>query len=98
MLWWLLSLRSAGSGRTGSVVEYRLQVLGLRHCGAGASLLLGMGGVFSEQGSNLCPLHFQVDSQPLDDQGSPIFKFLAEQGVGTPNCSTVTCVTTSYIL
>ena len=28
-------------------------------------------GIFSDQGSNLCPLHWQVDSQPLQHQGSP---------------------------
>ena len=28
-------------------------------------------GIFLDQGSNLCPLHQQVDSQPLDHQGSP---------------------------
>ena len=28
-------------------------------------------GTFPNQGSNLCPLHWQVDSQPLNHQGSP---------------------------
>ena len=28
-------------------------------------------GIFLVQGSNLCPLHWQVDSQPLGHQGSP---------------------------
>ena len=28
-------------------------------------------GIFPDQGSNLCPLHWQADSQPLDHQGSP---------------------------
>ena len=28
-------------------------------------------GIFLDQGSNLCPLEWQVDSQPLDHQGSP---------------------------
>ena len=27
--------------------------------------------IFPEQGSNPCPLHWQVDSSPLDHQGSP---------------------------
>ena len=27
--------------------------------------------IFSDQGSNPCPLHWQVDSYPLDQQGSP---------------------------
>ena len=29
-------------------------------------------GIFPDQGSNLCPLHWQADSQPLCHQGSPI--------------------------
>ena len=28
-------------------------------------------GIFLDWGSNPCPLHWQVDSQPLDHQGSP---------------------------
>ena len=28
-------------------------------------------GIFPDQGSNLCPLHWQADSQPLSHQGSP---------------------------
>ena len=28
-------------------------------------------GIFQDQGSNWCPLHCKVDSQPLDHQGSP---------------------------
>ena len=30
-------------------------------------------GIFPDQGSNLCPLHWQADSQPLHHQGSPYF-------------------------
>ena len=33
-------------------------------------------GIFPDQGSNTCPLHWQADSQPLRHQGSPIFLFL----------------------
>ena len=29
-------------------------------------------GIFPDQGSNPCHLHWQADSQPLDDQGSPL--------------------------
>ena len=32
-------------------------------------------GIFPDQGSNLCPLHWQADSQPLRHQGSPTFIF-----------------------
>ena len=28
-------------------------------------------GIFPDQGSNQCPLHWQADSQPLHHQGSP---------------------------
>ena len=28
-------------------------------------------GIFPDQGSNPCPLHWQADSQPLRHQGSP---------------------------
>ena len=34
-------------------------------------------GIFPDQGSNLCPLHWQADSQPLRHQGSP-FLFLLD--------------------
>ena len=29
-------------------------------------------GIFPDQGSNPCPLHWQADSQPLHHQGSPL--------------------------
>ena len=33
-------------------------------------------GIFPDQGSNPCPLHWQADSQPLRHQGSPNAAFL----------------------
>ena len=54
-----LLLRSIGSRRTGSVV-----VAHGPSCSAAC-------GIFPDQGSNLCPLHWQADSQPLHHQGSP---------------------------
>ena len=30
-------------------------------------------GIFPDQGSNLCPLHWQADCQPLRHQGSPLY-------------------------
>ena len=54
-----LLLRSTGSRRAGSVVVAH----GLS-CSAAC-------GIFPDQGSNLCPLHWQADSQPLRHQGSP---------------------------
>ena len=33
-------------------------------------------GIFLDQGSNLCLLHWQVDSLPLSDKGSPSVDFL----------------------
>ena len=58
-LLWPLLLQSTGSRRTGSVV--------VAH---GPSFSAACG-IFPDQGSNPCPLHWQVDSQPLHHQGSP---------------------------
>ena len=57
---WPLLLQSTGSRRTGSVV-----VAHGPSCSAAC-------GIFPDQGSNPCALHWQVDSQPLRHQGSPI--------------------------
>ena len=54
-----LLLRSTGSRRTGSVV--------VAH-GPSCSVACG---IFPDQSSNPCPLHWQADSQPLHHQGSP---------------------------
>ena len=59
-LQWLL-LWSVGSRARASVVVAR---------GAGLSCV-GAGGIFLDQGSNPCALHWQADSQPLDHQGRP---------------------------
>ena len=57
----LLPLRSTGSRRAGSVI-----VAHGPSCSAAC-------GIFPDQGSNPCPLHWQADSQPLHHQGSPSF-------------------------
>ena len=54
-----LLLRSTGSRRAGSVI-----VAHGPRCSA-------VCGIFPDQGSNPCPLHWQADSQPLRHQGSP---------------------------
>ena len=54
-----LLLRSTGSRRAGSVA--------VAH-GPSCSVACG---IFPDQGSNPCPLHWQADSQPLRHQGSP---------------------------
>ena len=59
-----LLLRSTGSRRAGSVIVAH----GLS-CSAAC-------GIFPDQGSKLCPLHWQADSQPLRHQGSPKLRFL----------------------
>ena len=59
-----LLLRSTGSRRAGSVV--------VAH-GPSCSTACG---IFLDQGSNPCPLHWQADSQPLRHQGSPTVCFL----------------------
>ena len=56
---WPLLLRSTGSRCTGSV-----DVAHGPSCSAAC-------GIFPDQGSNPCPLHWQADSQPLRHQGSP---------------------------
>ena len=55
-----LPLRSTGSGCAGSVV--------VAH-GPSCSTACG---IFPDQGSNPCPLHWQADCQPLGHQGSPL--------------------------
>ena len=55
----LLLLRSTGSRRADSVI-----VAHGPSCSAAC-------GIFPDQGSNPCPLHWQADSQPLRHQGSP---------------------------
>ena len=55
-----LLLQSTGSRRAGSVV-----VAHGPSCPAAC-------GIFPDQGSNPCPLHWQADSQPLHHQGSPL--------------------------
>ena len=54
-----LPLRGTGSRRSGSVI-----VAHGPSCSAAC-------GIFPDQGSNPCPLHWQADSQPLRHQGSP---------------------------
>ena len=58
-----LLLRSTGSRCTGSAV-----VAHGPSCSAAC-------GILPDQGSNLCPLHRQADSQPLRHQGSPVLYF-----------------------
>ena len=55
-----LLLRSTDSRRAGSVI--------VAH-GPSCSTACG---IFPDQGSNPCPLHWQADSQPLRHQGSPV--------------------------
>ena len=58
-----LLLRSTGSRRASSVIVAH----GLS-CSAAC-------GIFPDQGSNPCSLHWQADSQPLHHQGSPQISF-----------------------
>ena len=60
----LLLLRSTGSRCAGSVI--------VAH-GPSSSAACG---IFPDQGSNPCSLHWQADSQPLCHQGSPPFLFI----------------------
>ena len=58
-VWRLLLLCSTGSG-----------MCQFRSCGHEPSCLAACG-ILPDQGLNPCPLHWHVDSQPLDHQGSP---------------------------
>ena len=73
-------LRSTSSRRTGSAV--------VAH-GPSCSTACG---IFPDQGSNPCPLHWQADSQPLRHQGSPVAALL------TSNASPVSCVCTLLMI
>ena len=64
---WPLLLRSISSRCTGSVV-----VAHRPSCSTAC-------GIFPDQGSNPCPLHWQADSQPLRHQGSPCPQFYSWQ-------------------
>ena len=57
------------------VAEHRLQTRRLSSCGSRASCSAACG-IFPDQGSNPCPLHWQAESQPLRHQGSPVGRFL----------------------
>ena len=58
-----LLLQSTGSRRAGSVVVAHGPSCSAAH------------GIFPDEGSNPCPLHWQADSQPLCHQGSPTCLF-----------------------
>ena len=62
-----LLLRSTDSRRAGSVIAAH---------GTSCSAACG---IFPDQGSNPCPLHWQADSQPLCHQGSPILLFFKKK-------------------
>ena len=49
------------------VAEHRLQMHRLSSCGSQARCSAACG-IFPDQGSNPCPLHWQADSQPLHHQ------------------------------
>ena len=69
---WLLLLRSTGSRLAGSVVvPPRLQSTGSVVVAPGLSCSAACG-IFPDQDSNPCPLHWQADSSPLLHQGSPV--------------------------
>ena len=72
-----LLLRSTGSRRAGSVV--------VAH-GPSCSTACG---IFPDQGSNPCPLHWQADSQPLRHQESPeiLFLFIYLTALGLRCCT-----------
>ena len=72
-----LLLRSTGSRRAGSVV--------VAH-GLSCSVACG---IFPDQGSNPCPLHWQADSQPLRHQGNPAALFIVAKIWKKPKCPSI---------
>ena len=58
------------------VAEHRLRRAGSVVVAHGLSCSAAYG-IFPDQGSNPCPLHWQADSQPLRHQGSPPKVFLS---------------------
>ena len=46
-------------------------------------------GIFLDQGLNLCPLHWQVDSPPLSHQGKPSGIFITLVSAGLQPCSPI---------
>ena len=78
-LQWLLLLLSTGSRRTGfNSCGAWASVAVARGLYSAGSVVVAHGlscsaacGIFPSQGLNLCPLHWQVDSQPLHHQRSP---------------------------
>ena len=69
LLWWLLLLQSMGSRHTG-FGSCRVWAPQLWPTG-----LVATCGNFPDQGSNLCSWNWQADSQPLDHQGCPKYRF-----------------------
>ena len=90
-LQWLLLLQSTGSMRAGfrscgtwaqqlwhvgsAVAARGLQSTGSVAVAHGLSCSAACG-IFPDQGSNPCPLHWQADCQPLRHQGSPRIMFI----------------------
>ena len=79
-----LLLRSTGSRRAGSVA--------VAH---GPSFSAACG-IFPDQGSNPCPLHWQVDSQPLRHQGSPILALILDKEDKYSKCFTLSKIFFHY--
>ena len=74
---------ASGSYSLAVVCRLLIAVASLVSPGSVGSVLVAHGpkcpeacGIFLERGSNLCPLHRQADSSPLDHQGSSPYQFL----------------------
>ena len=71
----LIAVRGPLTIAASPAAEHRLQTRRLSIVAHGPSHSAARG-IFPDQGSNPCPLHWQAFSQPLRHQGSPIFSFL----------------------
>ena len=81
--WWLLCCGTRALGRVGLItVAHRLSSCSSQALSTGLTVVAyGLScsvacEIFPDQGSNPCLLHWQVDSLPLDHQGSPLIVIL----------------------
>ena len=74
-LQWLLLWSTGSRGRGSSSCSSGLKSTGSTFVMRGLCCSVACG-YFPDQGSNLCPLHWQEDSYPLPDEGSPFLNIL----------------------
>ena len=68
--------RAGLSGCSTRALEHRVSTVVA--CGRSFPMVCG---IFPDQGSNLCPLHWQMDSYPKYHQGSTTYLFIGEESL-----------------